>query len=152
MPDQKARDPEPWIPPVGKLIVRLLVDPGRTEMELGYADNDPYPRTNPHILHHKTIARLRNWESGPSFASYVDTARGQLDRAGCGSAIIRREADDSDILAILRLWAPEGRRPPTLTTWMEDVMEERDLSESEKTRLAALVAQVLSPPAKGVDA
>ena len=31
-------------------------------------------------------------------------------------------------------------------------MEERDLSESEKTRLAALVAQVLSPPAKGVDA
>lgn len=150
MCNQKAREPEPWIPPVGKLIVRLLVDEGRTDMELSYPDSDnvTYPSTSPHFLHVKTIARLRYWESGPYFAPFLDTARGQLDKTGAGSTVVRREADDGDILAILRLWAPEGRRPPTLTSWMEDVMGEADLAADEKARLARLVAQVLNPPKK----
>ena len=119
--DRMRPDPS-WTPPPGVLFVRFLVSPWNNEVEFAYVDDAKDPS------HHRSIARIRNWQGGPYFGGSVECAKGNHDHAGTGAAIVRRVADADDVEALFRLWQSHV----AVSEFMASVGDDRGLCPESK--------------------
>lgn len=120
--------PDPtWAPPIGVLFVRIMHAPWQNDITFGYADKvDPDG-----ICHYRSVARIRDWHAEADFGGSVDFAKGDMDHAGSGAAIVRRLATENDVAALRKLWS--DRFP--FAEWLEDALSREGLCEESKALL-----------------
>lgn len=125
----RCRPDDTWTPPLGVLFVRFLIAPWSNEVSFGYADDTNDPK------HYRSIARIRDWSSGPDFGGNVDFAKGNVDTNVAVSTIVRRVAGSDDVEALLKLWDSRIAIPE----WAESVASARGLCDKSKAMVAEAV-------------
>lgn len=87
-----------WAAPFGRLVVRMVVDIDRLDMDLGFADDAAAP------AHGRTIAETRAGVTRGCLTPCVEHHIGLKAHLGSGATQIRRLASDADLAMMVALW------------------------------------------------
>lgn len=87
----------------------------------------------------RKVAIFKNGEFNPSHGAYVEDLRQQSGNSGSGNFIEHALATDDDLRHFMRVYNDEH---VTLSGWVKDVCEIKNLDEEEKTRIKRIATEI----------